>query len=146
MLSDEMDGDGLGVFLDGSDEMLRFSHEGRDAGFDAFMIAYAGVGKGAVIMMNLNDNAGTARAIINVIAKKYRWSSGITAGPPAWRMAEIFNALLHPQTKRAAIGRVCVLGGLLTIGVSLTRRILRRRRKASGSGPERRGRNAGQGA
>jgi CubicO group peptidase (beta-lactamase class C family) len=66
-------GDGLGLFLDGSDKKLRFSHTGRDAGFDASLLACAATGKGAVIMINANDHSGTIDEILAAIAKKYDW-------------------------------------------------------------------------
>jgi CubicO group peptidase (beta-lactamase class C family) len=67
--------DGLGVFAEGSQETLQFWHGGRNGGFDSFMIAYAYVGNGAVIMINANDNAGTIKAIFQVIAKEYAWKA-----------------------------------------------------------------------
>ena len=67
--------DGLGVFLGGSGETLQFSHGGRDAGFDPFMIGYAKAGKGAVIMMNANDDRGTIKDIVRAIAKEYAWKA-----------------------------------------------------------------------
>ena len=77
--------------MDGSGQAVRFSHGGRNAGFDSLMIAYASVGKGAVIMMNANDS-GTSRAIINAIAREYGWSGGIPLIPPAWKRDEFMNA------------------------------------------------------
>ena len=126
MLTNQKDDDGLGVFLDGSGKTLRFSHDGRDAGFDALMIAYADIGNGAVIMMNANDGSGTAKAIVNVIAKKYRWNSGIGLIPPAWRRTEIFNSLIHPNTKQIT---VIVITGLVGSMMVLRRMFKRFRRK-----------------
>lgn len=73
MLTRQKANDGLGVFLDGEDKMLRFTHEGRDEGFDTLMGAYANVGQGVILMINANDNSGTGNQIIEAIAKEYNW-------------------------------------------------------------------------
>ena len=64
---------GLGPGLAGAGPTLRFSHGGRDEGFDALLIAYAETGDGAVIMINANDNSRFMNRIMNFIAKKYKW-------------------------------------------------------------------------
>ena len=124
MLTNEKDGDGLGVFVDGSERTLRFSHGGRNAGFDSFLIAYAGVGQSAVIMMNANDS-GTSRAIVNAIAKEYGWSGGIPLMPPAWQRHDFFRVAMekYPNAVRGVALGFCGLG---VIGVVTLRRILRR--------------------
>ena len=63
MLTRQIESDGLGVFLDGSGNELRFMHSGRDEGFDAEMVAYVETGQGAVVMMNANDNSGAIRRV-----------------------------------------------------------------------------------
>lgn len=63
--------DGLGVFRSGSGKALRFWHDGRNAGFDAFMIGLPNLRRGAVIMINANDDSGAIKDIIDAIAKKY---------------------------------------------------------------------------
>jgi hypothetical protein len=73
MLSSQADDDGLGVFLEGSGKTLRFSHDGRNDGFDARLLAYASAGKGVIILINANDDSRTIDEIIKVIAKKYHW-------------------------------------------------------------------------
>lgn len=126
MLIEQKDGDALGVFVEESGEAIRFSHDGRDAGFDTFMIGYCAPVQGAVIMMNANDNSGSGRAIINAIAKQYRWASGLSSIPPAWQRDEFFNALAtNPRLK---FGAICIVAGLLVIAVSIGRRIARRYR------------------
>jgi len=74
MLTRQKADDGLGVFLGGRDKTLKFSHEGRDEGFDAIMVAFANTGQGAVIMINANDNSGAGNKIIEFIAQEYDWS------------------------------------------------------------------------
>jgi CubicO group peptidase (beta-lactamase class C family) len=74
MLTRQMNDDGLGVFLSGSGESLRFAHDGRNAGFDSAMRAYAGdSGNGAVIMINKNDDSGAINDIFHAIAQQYHW-------------------------------------------------------------------------
>jgi CubicO group peptidase (beta-lactamase class C family) len=73
MLTIQKNNDGLGVFLDGKGRDLRFSHNGRDEGFDAFMVGYAEKGRGAVIMMNANNDSPMASRILGEIAQEYKW-------------------------------------------------------------------------
>lgn len=69
---------GLGVFLEGSGRALRFGHGGRDEGFDAFLVAYAETGQGAVVMINTNDNSRMMGRIRDAIGRAYGWPD---AGP-----------------------------------------------------------------
>ena len=73
MLTDQGEMDGLGVFLLGKGETLRFVHNGRDEGFDAIMTGYALRGQGAVILINVNDDSGAIARILEAIAHEYQW-------------------------------------------------------------------------
>jgi CubicO group peptidase (beta-lactamase class C family) len=73
MLTDEKDGYGLGVGVEGSGPKLRFGHGGRDEGFDARLVAYAETGQGAAIMINANDNSQMVSRILDAIAREYHW-------------------------------------------------------------------------
>jgi len=73
MLTDQGESDGLGVFLQGTGEALRFVHNGRDEGFDAVMMAYASRGQGAVILINANDDTGALARVLEAIAHEYHW-------------------------------------------------------------------------
>ncbi len=73
MLTRQKADDGLGVFLEGNGKMLQFSHSGRDDGFDALMVAQAETGKGAVIMINANDDSKFIGTVVEAIAKEYHW-------------------------------------------------------------------------
>ncbi len=73
MLTSQKNNDGLGLFLSGHEKTLRFWHDGRNAGFDAFMMASATAGNGAVILINANDNSSTIKDILKVIAQEYHW-------------------------------------------------------------------------
>lgn len=73
MLTPQKGNGGLGVFLAGDGKALRFFHDGRDAGFDASMTAYAEIGQGAVIMINANDNSNAVPRMMKAIAQEYHW-------------------------------------------------------------------------
>ena len=73
MLTRQQDDDGLGVFLEGNGQTLRFSHSGVDAGFDAFLVGYASEGKGAVVLINKNEDSDAVPEIVKAVAKKYGW-------------------------------------------------------------------------
>src|SRR5215471_1699509 len=62
---------GLGLLLAGRGKLLRFSHHGRDEGFDTFMMAYAESGQGVVIMINANDDSGAVVRIAEAVSQQY---------------------------------------------------------------------------
>jgi CubicO group peptidase (beta-lactamase class C family) len=73
MLTVQKGNSGLGLALDGSGKTLRFSHDGRDEGFDALMMAYAESGHGVVIMINANDDSGAVKRMLQAVQKEYHW-------------------------------------------------------------------------
>ena len=74
---------GLGIFVDSSGGALRFSHDGRDEGFDALLVAFARSGQGAAIMINANDNSRFMGRLAEHIARGWSWPMKAQAGPPA---------------------------------------------------------------
>jgi CubicO group peptidase (beta-lactamase class C family) len=64
---------GLGVALHGSGAARTFDHGGRNAGFDADLIAYPQTGQGAVIMLNCNETGGLATELMRDLGREYRW-------------------------------------------------------------------------
>jgi hypothetical protein len=91
---------GLGPGIAGSGPTLRFSHGGRDDGFDALLVAYAETGDGVVIMINGNDNSRAISRIVNFIAKKQNWPDFPLPAP------EVVTALqVAPNVLAAAAGR-----------------------------------------
>lgn len=84
MLTDYKDGQGLGPGVSGSGRRLRFSHNGRDRGFDALLIGYAQPGDGLVVMINGNDNTRLMQGnrIIDFVAKKYNWPEWVDNDTP----------------------------------------------------------------
>jgi len=73
MLTAEKGSSGLGWGVQGSGNTLRFSHGGRDEGFDALVTAYAEVGSGAVVLINANENSGAVKRVVEAIAQQYQW-------------------------------------------------------------------------
>ena len=71
--------EGLGVGVGGRGKTLRFSHGGRNEGFDTLMVELPNIGKGAVIMINANDDKGTLDEISRAISMEYDWY-GLAAG------------------------------------------------------------------
>lgn len=73
LLTVQKGNNGLGLGLEGSGKTLRFYHGGRNAGFDALLLAYAERGSGVAIMFNANDNSGAVKRIVNAVSKEYHW-------------------------------------------------------------------------
>ena len=73
MLEEQINEWGLGPAVAGEGEALRFSHGGRDAGYDALLIAYPRTGQGAVAMINANNNSGFLSEVMETIARVYDW-------------------------------------------------------------------------
>jgi CubicO group peptidase (beta-lactamase class C family) len=81
-VTEQNGGSGLGILVSGSGRELRFSHGGRDEGFDAQLTAFAETGQGAVIMINANDNSRLTSRILRFLARAYDWP-GAAADTPA---------------------------------------------------------------
>jgi len=63
----------LGLEIGGSPGNRYFTHDGVDAGFEAYLIAYEQGGDGAVVMTNAQGGIELAHALIGSIAKVYGW-------------------------------------------------------------------------
>jgi hypothetical protein len=100
MLTDQKNGYGLGLGLQGSGSTLRFGHGGRDEGFDARLVAYAETGQGAVIMINANDNSQMVSRVLEVIAESYHWPDYPTFRPAKRAAAELAEDKLAACTGR----------------------------------------------
>jgi CubicO group peptidase (beta-lactamase class C family) len=64
---------GIGFFLLGKGETLRFGHGGDNEGFKCEMIAYARRGMGAVVMTNHDHGTPLCQGIIGAVAREYGW-------------------------------------------------------------------------
>lgn len=73
MLTVEKGNYGLGFSLADTGAALRFSHNGRDEGFDAELTATANTGQGIAIMINGNDDSRMVARIREFVARKYHW-------------------------------------------------------------------------
>jgi CubicO group peptidase (beta-lactamase class C family) len=73
MLTIQKADDGLGVFIAGEGGTRRFTHNGRDEGFDALMVGYVERGQGAVVMINANEDSSAIARIVDAIADMYSW-------------------------------------------------------------------------
>lgn len=102
LLTVEKGGMGLGLALSGQGATRRFGHNGRDAGFDALMQAYAETGQGVVLMINANDNSSFKNGIVQFIARKYQWPEYPLATPAAAR----------PTVRTVSVGPLADVNGL----------------------------------
>ena len=86
MVTREKDAFGLGFGLRGQagSEFEKFTHNGRDEGFDASFWAYRKRGQGAVVMINANDNTNVLGRVLDAIAEAYAWPNHpkVTAPKP----------------------------------------------------------------
>jgi CubicO group peptidase (beta-lactamase class C family) len=73
MLTPQLQDSGLGFFVNGKGDVEHFSHGGRNDGFDTVLTMYTRSGKGAVIMINANNNGGFVSEVLQSIAKEYEW-------------------------------------------------------------------------
>jgi CubicO group peptidase (beta-lactamase class C family) len=84
MLTARVDNAGLGVFLTGPNGLSRrFTHSGRNAGFDARLVAYKNGRQGAVVMINRNNNEGFIDEVLESVAREYGWPDYVSAAPQA---------------------------------------------------------------
>jgi hypothetical protein len=74
MLTASISNAGLGVFLTGPNgPSRRFTHSGRNAGFDGMLVGYKNGRQGAVVMINRNNNEGFVTEVLESIAREYQW-------------------------------------------------------------------------
>jgi CubicO group peptidase (beta-lactamase class C family) len=78
MLTPQMENAGLGVNLRGEGRSLTFAHGGSNAGFRAYLVAFAERGDGAVIMTNGAGGDELINEILRGIAKEYDWPANGT--------------------------------------------------------------------
>jgi CubicO group peptidase (beta-lactamase class C family) len=80
-VTEQKGGSGLGVGVQGTGRSLRFSHGGRDEGFDALLEAGAETGDGVAIMINANDNSRLMGRVREYVQRSWGFSS--PSSPPA---------------------------------------------------------------
>jgi CubicO group peptidase (beta-lactamase class C family) len=82
MLTEQMSGDGLGVFLQDSGRARTFGHGGRNEGFDAQLTATVGTGQAVAVMINANDDSRMVSRIVAFVARKYHWPNATSFDAP----------------------------------------------------------------
>lgn len=69
MLTEVTSRNGMGFGFSGSGNTFRYRHNGGNEGFRCFAVAFAGTGRGMVIMTN--SDAGTP--LLSEVAREYGW-------------------------------------------------------------------------
>lgn len=111
---------GIGFFLSGEGENVRFQHSGWDEGFVAIATFYKNHGQGAVVMINSNEGEPILGEILRAIAREYGWPGYFPPTPEPAKIAEAAIDALAGEYETASKLRFTVArqGGslLLTVG------------------------------
>jgi CubicO group peptidase (beta-lactamase class C family) len=91
-VTEQKDGYALGVGVLGSGKSLRFTHGGRDEGFDALLMAGAESGEGVVVMINANDNSPMKARIHGYVARLWGFAGTPPVPVPAATVAARIDA------------------------------------------------------
>ncbi len=73
LLTEQLDGEGIGLILRGDGETLSFLHAGGNMGYRAFMIMYVASGDGAVFMTNSDQGMEVGREMLRAASWIYDW-------------------------------------------------------------------------
>lgn len=82
---------GIGFFLQGEGNDVRFGHGGWDEGFVAVATFYKNRGQGAVVMLNSNEGDPLLGEILRAVAREYGWPGYF---PPATAPSRIAGAAI----------------------------------------------------
>jgi CubicO group peptidase (beta-lactamase class C family) len=77
MLTKVPGGSGQGFGLSGEGEAFRYRHSGGNAGFTCYAVAFAGSGRGVVLMTNSDMGSQLMHEVARAISREYGW-------PPLW--------------------------------------------------------------
>jgi CubicO group peptidase (beta-lactamase class C family) len=77
MLSKVPGGSGQGFGLSGEGEAFRYRHNGGNAGFTCYAVAFTGTGRGAILMTNSDGGSQLMHEVARAISREYGW-------PPLW--------------------------------------------------------------
>jgi CubicO group peptidase (beta-lactamase class C family) len=102
MLTKQMGGYGLGLWLGGKDKVTSFSHPGQNEGFTCIAVAYLDTGQGAVVMTNGDRGSGLFNEVLRAIAREYGW--------PDYRPMEKTVTDLNPAVYQSYVGEYDVNG------------------------------------
>jgi hypothetical protein len=107
MLTKQLGGYGLGLWLGGKEKITNFSHAGQNEGYTCILVAYLDTGKGVVIMTNGDRGSGLFNEILRAIAREYGW--------PDYQPIEKTVADVNPAMYRSYVGDYDANGILTTI-------------------------------
>lgn len=93
---------GIGFFVAGAGDSLRFGHGGSNEGYRAQIWMYTRSGDGAVVMTNGDGGQALANEILNTIAEAYSWPGYLT--PP------VVPVTLSDEHGRAIAGEFATQG------------------------------------
>lgn len=106
--AEHMEQMGIGFFLEGKGESVRFSHNGWNEGFVTDLKMYKFNGKGAVVMINSNQGSPLIAEIERAVAREYDWPDFFPKEKtPAVISSEILNAYLGEY--KGTSGLKCVV-------------------------------------
>lgn len=77
MLTKVPGGGGQGFGLSGEGDAFRYRHSGGNAGFTCYAVAFAGIGRGAILMTNSDAGSQLMHEVARAISREYGW-------PPLW--------------------------------------------------------------
>jgi hypothetical protein len=107
MLTKQLGGYGVGLWLGGRETVTNFSHPGQNEGFTCIMVAYLDTGQGAVIMTNGDRGSVLFNEILRAIAREYGW--------PDYQPTEKTVADVNPAVYRSYVGEYDANGIRATI-------------------------------
>lgn len=73
MLTAVPGGSGQGFGLSGEGDAFRYRHGGGNAGFACYTVAFAGIGRGMVVMTNSDAGSQLIRELTRAVAREYGW-------------------------------------------------------------------------
>jgi hypothetical protein len=73
MLTHVPGGSGQGFGLSGEGDAFRYRHSGGNAGFTCYAVAFAGIGRGMVVMTNSDAGTQLIRELTRSVAREYGW-------------------------------------------------------------------------
>ena len=110
MLTPQLGGYGLGVWLGGKERFANFSHPGRNEGFLCILFAYLETGQGAVVMTNGDGGNGLFNEILRATAHEYGW--------PDYRPREKTAVPANPSVYGSYVGEYDISGIRVTISAN----------------------------
>jgi hypothetical protein len=73
MLTKIPGGGGLGFGMSGEGSARRYRHNGGNAGFTCYAVAFADTGRGVVLMTNSDGGDQLMREMARAISREYGW-------------------------------------------------------------------------